>query len=160
MPEPLDFQIIQNLQTALRGISKTATPPFHHTVMTLAVKLDPDHSVEDLIDNAPARPFMILELPPDGPWEYFPDDQLVATIPFMVHFVNDSDPTLDDSLLKEYLRLCADVEQAIAADHDRGGLATDTRITLRAMHELQGQLVWAIITGEIREHRKYGAPNG
>lgn len=173
MPEPIDFRIVQNLQTALRAISTTATPAYHHTVASLAVKLDADHNVEDLISSmvssdpqSPIRPFILLELLPDGPWEYQPADQLLFELPFTVHFVNDSDPTIDDALLQEYLRACADVEQAIAVDHARGTdeagqpLAVDTRIVSREMHELSGAMVWTSVTATVRLYREYGKPNG
>jgi len=167
MPDPIAFRIIQNLQSALRNISKTATPAYHHTIVSLAVKLDADHDVEALISSmvssdpqSPTRPFIILELLPDGPWEYQPADQVLPEIPFSVHFVNDSDLTVDDSLLQEYLRACADVEQAIAVDHTRGALAVDTRVISCEMHELSGRLVWSTVTGAIRLYREYGKPNG
>lgn len=167
MPEPIDFLIIQDMQSALRAISTTADPPFHHTVESLSVKLDPDHNVEDIISSmvsadpqSPLRPFIILELPPDGPWEYQPADQILTELPFSIHFVNDTDVTQDDALLQEYLRAAADIEQAIAADHTRGALATDTRILSREMHELSGQMVWTTVSGVVRIYREYGRPNG
>ena len=163
MAEPLEFQIVQNLQTALRSIS--VADGYHHDIGALAVKLDADHDVESLIGENPLRPFLVLELPPDT-YEYFPAEQIRLLMPFKIHAVNDTRPVNetaprdDDALLKTYLRLCADVEQAIAVDETRGSLATDTRILRREMHELEGQQVWAMLTGEIREQRKYGAPNG
>ncbi len=115
--------------------------------------------VETLIGDQPLRPFLILALSPDV-YEYFPSEQVRLLMPFIIHAVNDSDPTDDDSMLRTYHRLCADVEQAIAADTTRNALATDTRILEREMHELEGQRVWALVKGEIREHRTYGEPNG
>ncbi len=166
MPEPIDFRIIQNLQTALRAISTTATPAYHHTVASLGVKLDADHNVEDLIASMvsgdpqnPLRPFILLELLADS-WEYQPADQVLPSIPFSVHFVNDSDPTVDDALLQEYLRACADIEQAIAVDHTREALAVDTRIVTREMHELSGRMVWSTVTAVVRLYREFGKPNG
>ena len=172
MPEPIDFRIIKNLQTTLRAISKTATPAYHHTVSSVGVKLDADHNVEDLVASMvsgdpqnPIRPFILLELLPDS-WEYQPADQVLPLIPFSVHFVNDSDPTLDEALLQEYLRACADIEQAIAVDHGRGvdelgqPLAVDTRIITREMHELSGRIVWSTVTAAVKLYREYGKPNG
>ena len=167
MPEPIDFLIIQNLQSALRNISTTADPAFHHTVESLSVKLDPDHKVEELISSmtsadpqSPRRPFIILEIPPDGPWDYQTSAQILTELPWSIHFVNDTDVTQDNALLQEYLRAAADIEQAIAADHTRGALAVDTRILSREMHELSGQMVWTMVSGVVRLYREYGKPNG
>ena len=78
-----------------------------------------------------------------------------------IHAVHDTDPTVDDSMLQTYFRLCADIEKAILIDEFRGTLASSTRIVNCVMHELEGgQRVWAEVTCEIREHRTYGAPNG
>lgn len=159
MTEPLEFRIVQNLQTALRSIS--VANGYHHDIAPLAVKLDPNHDVESLIGDQALRPFLMLELLPDK-YDYSEASagHVLLLIPFVIHAVNDTDPTDDDEMLKTYQRLCADVEQAIAEDITRGDLATDTRIFSRELHEIEGQRVWAILTGEIREHRKYGAPNG
>lgn len=159
MNEPLEFRIVQNLQTALRSIS--VANGYHHDIENLAVKLDPNHEVETIVGDQPLRPFLILELLPDR-YDYSEASAgyVLLLMPFRVHAVNDTDPTDDDDMLKTYHRLCADVEQAIAIDETRGDLATDTRIFERGLHEQEGQRVWAILTGEIREHRKYGAPNG
>ena len=157
MNEPLEFRIVQDLQAALKSIS--VANGYHHDVESLAVKLDANHDVESIIGEQPLRPFLILELLPDRS-EYFPSEQVRIRMPFIIHAVNDTDPTDDDSMLKTYHRLCADVEQAITADTTRGALATDTRILEREMHELEGQKVWALVKGEIREHRTYGEPNG
>lgn len=155
--EPLEFRIVQNLQTALRAIS--IANGYHHDFAALAVKLDPNHDVESLIGDEPLRPFLIIDLRPDK-YEYSPANQVLLLMPFTIHAVNDTDPTDDDAMLKTYLRLSADVEMAIAVDESRGALATDTRIFEREMHELEGQQVWAMVKGEIREHRTYGEPNG
>lgn len=155
--EPLEFRIVQNLQTALRNIS--VANGYHHDFQALAVKLDPNQDVESLIGDEALRPFLILALSPDS-YEYFPAEQIRLLMPFVIHAVDNTDPTDDDSKLKNYLRLCADVETAIAIDSTRGELATDTRIFEREMHEFDGQQVWAMVKGEIREHRTYGAPNG
>ena len=155
--EPLELRIAQNLQTALRSIS--VANGYHHDFAELAVKLDPNQDVESLIGDEKLRPFLILELPPDA-YEYFPAKQIRLLMPFVIHAINNTDPTEDDSKLTNYLRLCADVETAIAVDITRGALVTDTRILEREMHEFDGQQVWAMVKGEIRVHRTYGEPNG
>jgi hypothetical protein len=148
---------MQNLQAALHLIS--VANGYHHNVEVIAVKLDPNHDVEALVGDQPLRPFLILAFSPDV-YEYFPAEQILLRMPFIIHAVNDSDPTDDDAMAKTYWRLCADVEKAIAVDITRGGLTTDTRILEREMHEPKGQQVWALVKGEIREHRTYGEPNG
>ena len=156
MDEPLEFRIVKDLQTALKSIS--VANGYHHDFEALAVKLEPNHDVEALIGDQPRRPFLILALSPDI-YEYFPSEQIRLLMPFIIYAVNDTDPTDDDSMLRTYLRLCADVEKAIAADTTRNGLATDTRILEREIHVMEGQKVWAILKGEIRERRTYGEPN-
>lgn len=149
---------MKNLQEALLGISIDSG--YHHDIAEFAVKLDPNHEVETMIGGQPLRPFLILELLPDR-FEYVEKPSRVRVLmPFTIHAVNESDPKLDDALLATYLRLVADVERAIAGDIERGGLATDTRILRRRMHDLGGEQVWAMVEGEIREHREYGEPNG
>ncbi len=160
--DPIEFRIIENMQTALKTIS--TQNGFHYDVQSVAVKLDPNHDVDALVGEAslasePLRPFIILVTPPDL-FDYFPAKQIRLRMPFVIHAVNDSDPKEDAELQKTYFKLCADVEKAISADITRGALATDTRIFEREMHEPNGQLVWSMVKGEIRVQRTYGAPNG
>lgn len=161
--DPIEFRIVQSIQTALKGI-KTADG-YHHTVKGWAVKLDPEHKVEDLIGGAndpigPPRPFIVLELPAAEEFQYFPSNQIRLAKPFVVHAINNSDPTEDDAKLRAFHRLCADVETAIAVDITRGGLAVDTRILGRQMREHDGQEIWAQVAVQVNLHRTYGAPNG
>ena len=155
--QPLELRIAQNLQTALRSIS--IANGYHHDFAALAVKLDPNQDVESLIGAEALRPFLILALSPDV-YDYFPAKQIRVLMPFVIHAVNNTDPKEDDSKMANYLRLCADVETAVAVDITRGNLVTDTRIFEREMHEFDGQQVWAMVKGEIRVHRTYGEPNG
>lgn len=159
MPEPIEFQIVESLQTALRGISVAGG--YFHDVAALAVKLDADAKVEDIVaSSGNARPFVILEVVPEG-FEYFPAAQVRFTAPFIVHFVNDSDAKTDDAMLTEFYRACADVEKAIAVDTERGGLANDTIVSRREKRGgYEGQLVWSMIAIEVRGNRTYGKPTG
>jgi hypothetical protein len=159
VPEPIEFRIVQSLQTALRGIS-TASGYFY-TVAALAVKLDPNVDVESLIGDTKLRPFVVLELPPDtfGPPPFAPMGARV-TMPFILHGVHDSDPTVDSSWIQTYYRLCADLEQAIAPDITRGGLAVVTKLIGREAVGFNGAQVWVKVTGEVQVVRTYGAPNG
>lgn len=158
MPQdPIEFRIMQNLQSALKSISIAGG--YHHDVDALAVKLDPNHDVESLIGTEAKRPFVILEYGAQG-FDYLPASQVITRIPVTIHAVNDSDTTDDDSWMNTYLKLCADVEQAIAVDISRGGLAHETRILDRLINRIEGREVWAMSRCEIRVHRTYGAPNG
>src|SRR4026209_1229238 len=130
-PEPIEFQIIANLQAALQGMSVAAG--YHYTVAASAVKLDPNHEVEELIAPEGPRPFVLIEMLPES-WRFEPASQLYLVMPLTVHWVSDSTPTIDKSRLETYYRGCADVETAIATDVGRGGLATDTRITNRTFN--------------------------
>ena len=100
---------MQDLQTALRSIS--VANGYHHDFEALSVKLDANHDVESLIGDQPLRPFLILELLPDR-FDYSEASAgyVLMLMPFVIHAVNDTDPTDDDAMLKAYLRLCADVE--------------------------------------------------
>lgn len=157
MNEPLEFRIVQDLQTALRSIS--VANGYYHDVENLAVKLDPNHDVESLIGDQAQRPFLILELPADK-FNYSGSGQIILSMPFIIHAVNDTDPTDDDDMLRTYMRLCADVEQAIAIEDSRSQLVFSIKINNREIYKLDGQRLWAMLTGEIREHRTYGEPNG
>lgn len=153
--EPREFRILQNLQAALLAISVAGG--YHHTVAASAVKLDPDVDVESLIGATPLLPFLILDVAPDV-FSYSPQMANIS-LPVTVHFVNDSDVTNDLSWIREHLRLCADIEQAICQDISRGGLAIDTRIVSREAHTGEGSRVWTMVKLDIGVRRTYGAPN-
>ena len=158
MPQdPIEFRIMQSLQSALKNISKSGG--YHHDIDASAVKLDPNHEVESLIGDEPLRPFLILEY---GAlvFEYLPASQVITKVPVTIHAVDDSDTTDDDSWMHTYLTLSADVEKAVAVDTTRGSLATDTRILDQTIHRIEGRQVWAENRCEIRVHRTFGAPNG
>jgi hypothetical protein len=157
MSEPTELLIVQNLQAALQGISVAAG--YHYDVASLAVKLDPNQRVEDLLGETAARPFYVLELTPDE-WEYSPSKMVLVRMPATIHAVHVADTTDDAAWLQTYLRLCADVEQAIAVDISRGGRAIDTRITSRDFHSFGGGEVWARVQTTTSVRRNYGVPNG
>lgn len=162
MAEPSEFLIVQNLQAALQAIS-TLTGS-HYSVASTAVKLDPNANIEAMLRPSefgePPRvwPMVLIELKPDA-WEYDPANRVKLTLPMTIHWVSESVPTDDKSLLQTFLRGCADVERAIAADITRGGAAYDTRITGRTLDlSLAGSRVWAQIETEIRLRRDFGTP--
>lgn len=157
MPDdPLEFTSIKALQTRLGTISTSSG--YHYTVEAIAVKLDPDHEVEQLVTDQgdaldkPPRPFFILELPPDSFGQYFGGGQVNIPIPFIVHAIHDTNPQDDDARLRTYKRLVADIEKAVASD--------DRRILARSMRELGTNEIWVQVAGEIALTRGYGAPNG
>ena len=138
---------------------------YHYDLAAMAVKLDPNHEMEDLIPGAnspvgPPRPFALLDLSAPDVFEYGQSNQVIVLRPFTVVWVHDSDVSDDDSLLNTYFRGLADVEKALATDITRGALASDTRILSREMREPEGREVWALVSGQVRSHRTYGAPNG
>lgn len=157
MPEPREYLIVKNLQAALLGIVVAAG--YHYSLATLAVKLDPNQKVEDLLGASAKRPFYILEVTPDE-WVYHPSMLVTVTLPVTIHAIHDSDPLDDDSWLLVYQRLCADIEQAIGADIQRDGLAIDTRIETREFQSFGGSQVWAMVKTKIAVRRTYGNPNG
>lgn len=159
MPDPIEYQVIRNLQQALQAISVAGG--YHFDVQGTAVKLDPNHKIEDLVAPDGPRPFVLLDLTPPERWDYQPASQVRLALPLTIHWVSDSVPTADESKMQTYLKGCADVEQALAVDVTRGGLAVDTRIVRRTLDSsVDGSQVWALIDTEINLHRTYGRPNG
>jgi hypothetical protein len=157
MSEPTEFLIVQQLQAALLAIS--VATGYHHDLDALAVKLDPNQNVEALIGETALRPFIVLELTPDV-FQYQAAMRTRLTLPITIHAIHDADTTDDEALLRTYLRLCADVEQALTQDISRGGRAVDTRILTRKLQALDGRQVWAMVDTEITVIRGYGVPNG
>jgi len=164
LAEPREFLVVDDMATALRAIKKSAG--YHHDVEGVAVKLDPNHKVEELVPGAdppigPPRPFIVLDLSEPDEFDYATTKGHVLVVrPFRIVWVNDTDPEDDASLLKTYFRGIADIEQAITQDVSRGQRAIDTRILNREMREPEGQMVWASVVGQIRIDRPYGQPNG
>lgn len=156
MPEPVDFRILQNLQTVLKAI--TVAGGYYYDVNAAAVKLNLDSGVEALIESADGpRPVIVLELGPEE-WRYEEaPDGIVVLIPWTINWMQEFDPTIDENLLKTYFRGCADIEKAIAVDIGRGGLATDTRIADRTLVR-DGTRAWAVIDGHCSVRRTYGVP--
>lgn len=158
MPEPNEYLALKNLQAALEGIH--VDDGYHFTVAALAVKLDANHDIDNLILPTGPRPFVILEVLDDR-WEYFPASEVRLVVPVRVHWVSESIPEDDNSRMQTFFRGCADVEKAIAVDVGRGGSCSDTRIMRRLFDTaVDGAQVWAILELELRLRRTYGTPNG
>lgn len=160
MAEPLDYQIVLNLQTALLAISVASG--YHYDMPPGAVKLDPDHDVEALIAPTGPRPFMVFDFP-DEDWKYQPSMRVELVLPIRLLWVHESDPTVDNSMQHVYRKGLADVERALAPLLPNGplqGLATDLRIVNRQRDLGHGAQVWALIDVDIKLYRTYGQPNG
>jgi hypothetical protein len=156
-PEPIEYQIVLNLQTALLAIAVAGGA--HYNVAGGAVKLDPNQNVEALITPGGPRPFVLIEIKPERR-EYFPSSQLHLFRPIAIHWVSDSDATVDSSRLQVALRGVADVERAIALDITRGGLAYETRIVDTNLDAFPDHAeVWTVTETEIVLHRTYGEPD-
>jgi hypothetical protein len=161
MSEPIEYMVLRDLQAALMAI--TIAAGYHYEVAGTAVKLDPNHEVDELVAPGGPRPFIVLEPKSEAAesWAVVEKPSGVRLVmPITIHWVNDSDPEVDESCRQVYYRGCADIERAIAVDTSRGGLAVDTRIVRRAPEVGQdGAQVWAVIDVEIVIYRTYGQPN-
>lgn len=166
-PNPHEFRVFKALQAAMAAIS--VANGYHYNVEGVAVKLDPDQGVEELLAEHAPRPFVILEARAED-WDYnYGANQVVLTLPVWVHWVHEptrsddqalGEPAIrdDDDRMKWYWQGCADVEKAIGADPGLGGTASSIRITRRRMHE--DARIWAVIETVIRLHRTFGVPSG
>src|SRR6185295_3748108 len=134
MPDPIEFRILQSLQTALRSISTGGG--YHYTVTSASVKLDPNAGIEAALRPSGPRPLILIEYAPDRwAWKEKPN-RVDLTMSVTIHWIADSDATDDDSRVKTFLKGCADVEKAITVDPGRGGLAVWTEIKRRTHDEV------------------------
>lgn len=157
MAEPIEFQIVQDVQAALRGIS--VGEGYHYDVRGTAVKLNPDHDVEALVADDAPRPFVVIEVTPEA-FAYQPSQRVRLDMPVRVHWFNESQPEVDEDMVRMFFRGCADIEQAVAVDLTRGGRAIDTRIVRRTnSRDVEGAAVWAMVDLNIALIRTYGEPN-
>ena len=156
MAESIEYRILLSIQTALREIA--IMNGYKHDIAALAVKLDADAKVEEIIGTLGARPFIVLE--PHAKQRTYPEapNGMRVVWPITVHFVNDSDPVEDPSMLLTYSRMVEDAEKALSVDRERGNLAVDTVLKSDEKREYDGALVWALIPFEVLFHRIYGSP--
>lgn len=158
MPNPLTHDVLLNLQTTLQAISVAGG--YHFDVDDDAVSLDPDKHIELLTGSSLRAPFYIIEAPPGRRFDYHPANQLRQVLTVNVTGAHEATPLQPQTKLLRYEQLCADVERAVAVDHTRGGLATDTRVMDQQMGVIVGgQRVLAIIELEVRLYRTFGSPN-
>lgn len=160
MPEAIEYQILLDLQTALRGISVVGG--YNYDVLADAVSIDPTDEASGLFLNSLAmQPYLIIEVAQNREITYFPAHQMREVIPIDIWAAKDAEPLVPASRLQTFQRLCADIEQALAVDVTRGGLATDTRVANKQPNYMVGgQRVVVAVQTEIRLYRTYGAPNG
>ncbi|MDP1570342.1 MAG: hypothetical protein Q8L86_10085 [Vicinamibacterales bacterium] len=155
---PVEYRVVRSLQSAIAAIAAGST--YWHTVASTAVKLDPNHKVEELIAPDGPRPFVLIDVQPER-WSYPQSGQARLVMPITLHWIGESDRTVDESRDEVFFKACADLEAAIAVDVTRGGLAVDTRIVRRTLDDgMDGGQVWAIVETEVALHRTYGRPNG
>ena len=161
MPEPIEYQIVKHLQAAIAAISVASG--YFFTIAASAVRVDPNVDIESLVAPGGPRPYAVLEVNSDAEaWDHAEQrGGVLLVFPVVVNWVSDSVPTDDDSRLKTFFRGCADIEQAIAVDRTRGGLASDTTIVRRVQDLTRdGAEVWARVELSIRLRREFGKPNG
>lgn len=166
-PETIEYRVVLDLQAALQQIR--LDNGYFHDLAGLVVKLNPNHEIENLTAPDGPRPFAILQVHPET-WTYSSAqdsvdgvlrDQAVVAVPITVHWIDTSDPTVDESWLQEFFRGCADIEQALGMDPTRGGLAVQTRMVTRRYDEaFDSAQVWAMVDYEILIYRTLGLPNG
>ncbi len=157
--EPIEYQVVRNLQTALFAI--TLAGGYHYSIGATAVKLDPNADIEALIGDQALRPFVILEVQPDS-WLIGGTSKNRAEIklPVTIHWVSEADELDDEARILTFFRGCADVERAITVDITRGNLAFDTRIVQRRLDRvIDGSQVWAMVDVDIAVKREYGQPD-
>lgn len=154
--DPIEYRILTNLQAALLGVSMASG--YHHDLRV--VKLDPNHSVEELLTPDGPRPFAYIQ-PTSERWSIVSmPNGLQIEWPITIHWVHDTDQTDDNSRAKLFFEGCADIERAVTRDLSRGGLAVDTRVVTRVYTPVDGAQVWARMDLLVRVRRTYGAPNG
>lgn len=163
MPEPRDYRIVLNLKAALQAITG---PGFFYHVDLAAVKLDPDHGVEELATPGGPRPFIVIELRDDAR-VHLPAYQIEYERHYTVHWVHEpaaptdvilGEPAIaaDEDRVRMFERGVSDVEVAVSRDTGRGGLAVDTRIEAVRWNRDAGQAVWAEVDIVIRAYREFG----
>ena len=159
MPDPIEYDIVLNVQTALRAISVAGG--YFHDVATEAVSIDPADHIEVLTGALLHSPFLIVEIPPARRMRYMPASQLLEIVSIDITAAADAAQIDGTSRVLTFQKLAADVEKALTVDITRGQRVSDTRIVDKQMGMMVGaQRVIAIVQTEVRLHRQYGKPNG
>lgn len=153
--EPLDYQALAHLKTALQAI--TVAGGYYYDVDADGVKLDPNQDVEALLLPSGPRPLILIEALPERR-EHFPCDEVKVTRPVNVHWAQLSTPTDDNSFELVAARGKADIEKAVRVDPSRGGIAMDTLIVQQDTKHEFAPLVWVVTEIELTLYRTNGAP--
>jgi hypothetical protein len=157
LPEPQEYQMLLDLQTALLAIAVSSGS--FYDVPAGAVKLDANANIEALIGDTPLRPYIVIDVKPETR-TYDSMPKLVQVVrPLTIYWVQKPADANDTTKLQTFFRGCSDVERAIAKDISRGGLAIDTKIIDSTPDvSTDSSEVIAVIHTELRHRRTYGAP--
>src|SRR4051812_41873842 len=105
MRDPNEFTALVGLRDALRAMSVSGG--YYHDVNALAVKLDPNQDIEQLVAVDGPRPFVILEVNPDTyAFGSARSGVVELSMPITVHWLSESVPTDDESLMRTYFQGC------------------------------------------------------
>lgn len=160
MPEPIQYDILLNVQTALRAISTAGG--YHHDVASGAVSIDAADGLELLMATLIHDPFFVVEFSSTSQPDYFPAEQMREFLPIMISAAANAEQITKESKAKTYAHLCSDIEKALVVDHTRGALATDTRIGPKQWFFGGGNSTRVLATVDVvvRVYREYGKPDG
>lgn len=156
--EPVDYQIVQAVQTALQAIDDSDGVSYVKMPVG-AVRLDPDVDVDTLLLPDGPRPFALIEVLADRR-VYRKYNDVKITLPLRVHWVDDVDQTDDSSRIRTFLRAVADVERAVRSSQAGalGALAIESLVTDRELVPMDGGRMWAVVSLEIEYERPHGQP--
>lgn len=151
------LKAMQRIQTNLRAINGQGG--YHFSIKPTSVVLDP---INLLLVHASRTPMLSLELTDTGQRDYQPammmDDRRVLALTARVDAPGDS----YDRKTIAAAQLEADIERALGADPDLGGLAVDC--TLRQASLLTGDqtsdIVILLVLIDVQLYRSYGHPEG
>lgn len=162
MPEPIEYDIVLDYQTALRTISVAGG--YFNDVDSASVSIDPADHLEVLTGTLARFPFFIIEISPARRLRYLPAKQMIEVIPIDITAAAEATQLVATSRVQTFERLAADIEKALTVDITRGDRVSETKIVDKQMGMMvgggSGQRIIAVIQTEVRLHREYGKPNG
>ncbi len=165
--EPVDYRLMAALKASLQGISQSSG--YFYDLDDQAVKLDPEHGVEEMTAANGPRPCVIVEAQVET-WEYHPAGEVLYTLPVIVHWIHapapladavlgEPVPPQDEDRMRMYYRGVADVEKAIAENSALNAITSGAKITGRRWNPVNGgNDVWAEVDVEFRIYPTYGSP--
>lgn len=155
LTDPRELRILQNIQAALRLL--TTANGYGFDTHADSVVLDP----VNIFDVPETRlPFFIVEPTDAGDRRFEPAMQLHDVFEFVITCRVDA---AGDDPNRRYTigtQLHADIESALVADIERGGLSSDTRLRKpQVFTSLSGdQTVIVVQRGTCSLHRTFGEP--